>query len=143
MLTTEQVRAAANDDARIGPLSTIAWSAETLPGPLARAAYEGARETTSCGWGIPMSDGVVNVEVALLEPQVEQELRTALTASNEYAYERFSRVDVFHRDVEDGIGSVLAYALSDGVWVIVDGTLVDKTTAAELARDVMGRILAS
>ncbi|OYC97118.1 hypothetical protein CI089_00715 [Microbacterium sp. Yaish 1] len=90
-----------------------------------------------------MSDGVVNVEVALLEPQVEQELRTALTASNEYAYERFSRVDVFHRDVEDGIGSVLAYALSDGVWVIVDGTLVDKTTAAELARDVMGRILAS
>ncbi|MGZ0069959.1 hypothetical protein ACW5QO_17145 [Microbacterium arborescens] len=85
----------------------------------------------------------MNVEVALLEPQVEQELRTALTASNEYAHESFSRVDVFHRDVEDGIGSVLAYALSDGVWVIVDGTLVDKTTAAELARDVMGRILAS
>ncbi|WP_378719238.1 hypothetical protein [Microbacterium plantarum] len=87
-----------------------------------------------------MSDGVVNVEVALLEPQVEQELRTALTASNEYTYESFSRVDVFHRDVEDGIGSVLAYALSDGVWVIVDGTLVTKTTAAELAREVMGRI---
>ncbi|MCZ4067861.1 hypothetical protein O1W71_09280 [Microbacterium sp. H37-C3] len=143
MLTTEQVRAAANDDARIGALSTIAWSAEALAGPLARAAYEGARETTSCGWGIPMSDGVVNVEVALLEPPVAQELRTALTASNEYAYDSFSSVDVFHRDLEDGIGSALAYAMSDGVWVIVDGTLVDETTAAELAREVMGRILTS
>ncbi len=143
MLTTEQVRAVARDDARIGPLSTIAWSAEALPGPLARAAYEAARTTTSCGWGIPQSDGVVNLEVALLEAQAERELQTALSTSSEYSQDASSGVDVFYRAVEDGIGSVLAYALSDGVWVIVDATLVDETTAAGLARDVMGRILAS
>lgn len=142
MLTTEQVRAAADDDARVNALASTAWSAEALPGPLARDAHEGARTTTSCGWGIPQSDGIVHLEVALLEAQVQRDLQTALEASSEYSHDTSAGIELFSREVTDGLGSVLAYALSDGVWVIIDGTLVDETTAADLARDAMGRILA-
>ena len=51
-------------------------------GPAANAALDAATELRACSWGVPGSDSLTHLFVAVLEPGVQQELRAALDASD-------------------------------------------------------------
>lgn len=135
LLSVEQVRATVNEARIEGPDQGEPRTAESLPGPLARETYRGASDSITCGFGIPQSDGIVSVTVTVIDPVSGEELAEALAASAEYVHTTRDAIDLFSAYISDGIGTYLGYAFSGPVWVIVQGTLVNETTAVNLAAD--------
>ncbi|MCT9820812.1 hypothetical protein N3K63_11005 [Microbacterium sp. W1N] len=141
MLTVEQVRAQTSP--QVEPMFdlTADRNRDWLPGPLANETYRGATDTINCGWGIPGSDGLMFVDVAVVPAESLEELTSALNQSAEYTATPQGDVSVFARYVEDGIGTAIAYAIKDDLWVIADGTMMSIESAATLAVEAAQMIL--
>lgn len=143
LLTLEQVRGSIPDGQRVGVIDDSMYAlGEGLPGPLARSTYEAAARTSVCAWGIPQSDGIVHLGVALLDAASRGTLIDGLQSSTEYSSTSISGLTVFSREVTEGIGTSLAYVFDGEVWTIVQGTLVTEDTATELALAAMRAVLA-
>lgn len=143
LLAVEQVRVTVNETRIEGPQQGSSLAPESLPGPLARGTYLGARDTLTCGYGIPQSDGIVAVTVTVIEPAAGEELTQALTMSDQYTHTTRGEIDLFSTYISDGIGTYLGYAIRGPAWAIVQGTLVNETTSVNLAADAVTAVLAA
>jgi len=127
------------DDARVEAFGQVDHQT-VLPGPLARRMYAAATATLACLWGIPESDGLVHVNVALVSRTERDALVDALTDSTEYVHERHGETPTFSKEITEGNGTSLSYAFAGNIWVIVEGTMVSPATgramAAEAAQSV-------
>lgn len=116
-------------------------SASSLTGPIAQRTYEGATSARGCGWGIPYSDGIVHVTVALVAPANSVPLIAALADSTEYTRTALGDIETFAKPITTGIGTNLDYAFVGPVWVIVEGTIVSERTAFALAAQAANSVL--
>ena len=139
LLPVEQVRALLSEER----ITTVEVDPDLNPGvgPVAQATFETATTSTSCGYGIPDSDGGFVVTVAVIPAVSRGALVTALSSSSEYAHSSADGVEMFTIEVSDGIGSVLAYVFDGPVWATAHGTMLSADSAIAVARTAAGAAL--
>lgn len=129
-----------NIDPRIEGPDIFTPTSEWITGPVAQEAFDDSAFLAGCTWGIPQSDGGFYVIVMAVTPEVQEPLTEAFATSGVYDVREDEYVDsdgtkaaVYSRDLTDGIGSGYAHGFHSGYWVIVNGTLVNPDSAAEVA----------
>ena len=142
ILTVQQVVATVGEDRMTFSGEFDAIPSSYLPGPVAQSTYEKAITAHTCGWGIPESDGLVYVTVALVESAAAEPLIGALTNSTEYTRATLNEMTAFSKAITTGIGTNLGYAFTGNVWVIVEGTIVSEGTALALAAQAASSVVA-
>lgn len=108
------------------------FSADALPGPVAKKAFESATVLRACGWGIPNSDGGFSAVLLTITPDAEAELIAAMASSSLYLHRIDHQSPVSSRVLDDGIGWGFAQGFDGGYWAVVQGTMIDPDTSAEL-----------
>jgi hypothetical protein len=121
------------DDEVEGPDVEGTLTEESLPGPVAREAFESATVIRSCVWGIPYSDGAFRLSILSIAPGAQQKLIDAMAASSLYTRHDDRPYPIYSRTVNDSIGAGgYAQGFAAGYWVMATGTLIDADTAAQI-----------
>lgn len=140
-MSIEQVRVAVNDDRVQGPDPLDVIEAPNVLGPAAQELFRSATELVGCTYGIPQTDGGFYVIVVAVESPAASEVVAALAVSDEYAHTTRGEVEMFSKDVPEGIGTHLGYAFAGGAWAIVQGTMVGPETSVNVAADAVTAVL--
>ncbi len=119
------------------------FTANGLPGPVAKKAFETASVLRRCGWGIPYSDGGFHVTILTITPEAETELDTALSSSSVYTAQHGHNRSIYSRVWDDGIGWGFAQGFDSGYWVVSSGTMVSPETTAELVGKTLDVLVAA
>lgn len=109
------------------------FTADGLPGPVAKEAFLSSTVLRSCFWGIPQTDGGFSVAVLNIKPGDEQTLAAALAASDVYTTRDDVGYTMYTRVIEDGIGASFAQGFAHGYWVVAQGTMLSEEHAAIIA----------
>ncbi|WP_143738826.1 hypothetical protein [Microbacterium sp. Yaish 1] len=141
LMSIEQVRVAVNDDRVQGPDPLDVIEAPNVLGPAAQELFRSATELVGCTYGIPQTDGGFYVIVVAVESPAASEVVAALAVSDEYAHTTRGEVEMFSKDVPEGIGTHLGYAFAGGAWAIVQGTMVGPETSVNVAADAVTAVL--
>lgn len=102
-------------------------------GPAANAALDAASEVRQCSWGVPNSGSLTTLFVAVLSPEVRDDFRAALDASD---FEKRTEGEAtgYALTTENGIAVTTQWYLFEGdVWVAEVGRPEHRFAGAALA----------
>lgn len=108
------------------------FTADGLPGPVAKDAFQRSTVLRSCAWGIPETDGGFTVAVLTIDAHDEQTLTDALASSEVYTTRDDAGYTMYTRTIEDGIGASFAQGFAHGYWVVAQGTMLSEEHAATI-----------
>lgn len=94
-----------------------AWSF----GPVAVDAYKSAKQLIDCRWAYPQSDGIVDVVVAELTPEVHEQFMTALDDSVFVKGSHGSWTTYTDEDPQRRKSMPIRYGFNEDVWVATVG----------------------
>ncbi len=112
-----------------GPLDAPPFTADRLPGPIAKQLLTEATVLRTCMWGIPQSDAVLYLAVMALDTTRAQALVDAMASSSLYTHRTAYSDPIFSRDFPNGLGSSFAQGFADGYWAVARGTIPEKDSA--------------
>lgn len=126
LLPLEQVHQNVNDNrmelATIDASRADEFGAEAF-GPVAVDAYKSALQLTDCRWAYPQSDGIVDVVVAELAPEVRVQFMTALDDSVFAKGSHGSWTTYTDEDPQRRKSMPVRYGFNGDVWVATVGII--------------------
>ncbi|MFF2632698.1 hypothetical protein ACFVR6_07455 [Microbacterium sp. NPDC058021] len=143
LLTPDEIRSATRAQNAEYLWAEDDFDGSFLPGPVAQQAFASASAAVTCTYGIPMTDAIASVSVALISPATSENLIDALSSSARYTATTHGDIPVFSMTIEEGLGSTIAYAFDANVWAIADGTFLSEETAASLAVTAITGVVAA